>query len=220
MPWLVRRANAREADARAHCASAADGPRWSPSSNVPKTRPGRCTRGSPTRIEWLNVNVGVFVAYWCRDLGFRLLLRGDRAFRVQFADELGAREHVSHVRHACTCCREPTPISEDQHVRVDVFYTQFSVRGKAIADIITSVFFFIFMRTMLWTGYKFAADAVSLGECLIHGVGRAILAGEADDADRRGSDGAARHLQAHQGHYDPDKREEREPWASRSTSHG
>ena len=52
----------------------------------------------------------------------------------------------------------------DQHVRVDVIYTQFSTRGKAIADIITSVFFFIFMVTLLWTSARFAMDAVSVGE--------------------------------------------------------
>lgn len=53
---------------------------------------------------------------------------------------------------------------EDQHVRVDVIYAQFSPRGKAIADIVTSVFFFIFIGTMLVTGYRFAADAVNVGE--------------------------------------------------------
>src|SRR5215471_2552026 len=53
---------------------------------------------------------------------------------------------------------------EDQHVRVDVIYAQFSVRGKAIADIITSVFFFIFTVTMLWTTTRFAMDAISVGE--------------------------------------------------------
>jgi TRAP-type mannitol/chloroaromatic compound transport system permease small subunit len=53
---------------------------------------------------------------------------------------------------------------EDQHVRVDVIYAKFSPRGKAIADIITSVFFFIFIITMLVTGYRFAADAVNAGE--------------------------------------------------------
>jgi TRAP-type mannitol/chloroaromatic compound transport system permease small subunit len=53
---------------------------------------------------------------------------------------------------------------EDQHVRVDVFYAQLSKRGKAIADIVTSVFFFIFIITMLVTGYRFAADAVNVGE--------------------------------------------------------
>ena len=53
---------------------------------------------------------------------------------------------------------------EDQHVRVDVVYTHFSRRGKAIADIVTSVFFFIFVLTMLWTGARFAMDAVRVGE--------------------------------------------------------
>jgi TRAP-type mannitol/chloroaromatic compound transport system permease small subunit len=53
---------------------------------------------------------------------------------------------------------------EDQHVRVDVVYAQFSARGKAIADIITSVFFFIFIGTMVWTGIRFAADAIQVGE--------------------------------------------------------
>ena len=53
---------------------------------------------------------------------------------------------------------------EDQHVRVDVVYTHFSRRGKAIADIVTSVFFFIFVLTMLWTGARFAWDAISFDE--------------------------------------------------------
>ena len=49
---------------------------------------------------------------------------------------------------------------EDQHVRVDVIYSKFSPRGKAMADIFTSVFFFIFTLTMAWTGWRFAADAI------------------------------------------------------------
>jgi TRAP-type mannitol/chloroaromatic compound transport system permease small subunit len=53
---------------------------------------------------------------------------------------------------------------EESHVRVDIFYAKFSPRGKAIADIVTSVFFFIFTVTMFWTGMRFALDAVSVGE--------------------------------------------------------
>jgi TRAP-type mannitol/chloroaromatic compound transport system permease small subunit len=55
-------------------------------------------------------------------------------------------------------------LREESHVRVDIFYAKFSPRWKAIADIITSVFFFIFMITMFWTGARFALDAISLGE--------------------------------------------------------
>jgi TRAP-type mannitol/chloroaromatic compound transport system permease small subunit len=53
---------------------------------------------------------------------------------------------------------------EDQHVRVDVIYTKFSPRGKAIADIVTSVFFFIFIGVMFWTSWRFAADAINNDE--------------------------------------------------------
>jgi TRAP-type mannitol/chloroaromatic compound transport system permease small subunit len=53
---------------------------------------------------------------------------------------------------------------EDQHVRVDVVYSKFSPRGKAIADIITSVFFFIFIGTLFVTSYRFAADSVNFNE--------------------------------------------------------
>jgi TRAP-type mannitol/chloroaromatic compound transport system permease small subunit len=52
----------------------------------------------------------------------------------------------------------------DQHVRVDVVYSHFSTRGKAIADIVSSLFFFIFVGTMLWTSARFALDAVQVGE--------------------------------------------------------
>jgi TRAP-type mannitol/chloroaromatic compound transport system permease small subunit len=53
---------------------------------------------------------------------------------------------------------------EDQHVRVDVIYSRFSARGKALADIVTFPFFFVFVAVILWTGVRFALDAISLRE--------------------------------------------------------
>jgi TRAP-type mannitol/chloroaromatic compound transport system permease small subunit len=41
-----------------------------------------------------------------------------------------------------------------------VVYSHLPPRGKAIADIVSSVFFFIFTITMLVTGWRFAFDAV------------------------------------------------------------
>ncbi len=52
----------------------------------------------------------------------------------------------------------------DSHVRVDIFYAKFSERGKAIADLLTSVFFFIFAGTLLVTGWIFARDSIAQGE--------------------------------------------------------
>ncbi|MEQ8442814.1 MAG: TRAP transporter small permease subunit [Alphaproteobacteria bacterium] len=47
----------------------------------------------------------------------------------------------------------------EQHVRVDIFYANMSPRRKAITDLLTSVFFFIFAGTLLVTSYIFAVDA-------------------------------------------------------------
>ncbi|MEH6470663.1 MAG: TRAP transporter small permease subunit [Halopseudomonas sp.] len=50
------------------------------------------------------------------------------------------------------------------HVRVDVFYANFSARTKAWVDIFTSVFFFIFACTLLWTGWTFFMDSFEVRE--------------------------------------------------------
>ena len=53
---------------------------------------------------------------------------------------------------------------DDTHVRVDILYSQLSARGRAICDVITSVFFFIFIGAMLVTGWTFASDAIAVRE--------------------------------------------------------
>ena len=53
---------------------------------------------------------------------------------------------------------------EDAHVRVDVLYEHLSERTKAITDLVTSVFFFIFTVTLLVTGAIFMLDAIDVWE--------------------------------------------------------
>lgn len=52
----------------------------------------------------------------------------------------------------------------ESHVRVDILYANYSDRGKALVDLLTSVFFFIFAGTLLVTGWIFAADSIGQGE--------------------------------------------------------
>ncbi len=52
----------------------------------------------------------------------------------------------------------------ESHVRVDIFYANFSPRGKAVTDLLTSIFFFIFAVTLIWTGWIFASDSIGQGE--------------------------------------------------------
>jgi len=55
-------------------------------------------------------------------------------------------------------------LREGGHVRVDVLYNKLSKRWKAISDVLTSIFFFIFMIALLITGWTFFKDAYSVGE--------------------------------------------------------
>ncbi len=55
-------------------------------------------------------------------------------------------------------------LRENAHVRVDVIYSQLSKRTRAIMDVITSVFFFVFTVTLLTTGWIFFHDSFEINE--------------------------------------------------------
>ncbi len=56
----------------------------------------------------------------------------------------------------------------EAHVRVDVLYEHRSLRTKAIIDVVTSVFFFIFVLALLWSGSVFALDAIQVRETTLN----------------------------------------------------
>jgi TRAP-type mannitol/chloroaromatic compound transport system permease small subunit len=162
LPGLVRRTAEREARQRADA---------SPELVVPEV-PQIGTHEDPTlgvhtRItDWidnLNYRVGEFVAYWAVISVFvyyyeviaRYLFNSPTNWVHESMFLMYGMQYMLCGAYA---------YREDQHVRVDVFYVKLSARGKAIADIITSVFFFIFILTMTWTGARFAMDAINNGE--------------------------------------------------------
>jgi TRAP-type mannitol/chloroaromatic compound transport system permease small subunit len=55
-------------------------------------------------------------------------------------------------------------LRSNSHVRVDIFYSRFSARGKALIDLSTSIFFFIFAGTLLVTGWTFFSDSFEVRE--------------------------------------------------------
>ena len=114
-------------------------------------------------IEWVNVRAGQYVAWWSLMAVFvyyyevvaRFIFNSPTNWVHESMFMMFGMQYMLSGAYA---------YREDQHVRVDVVYAKFSPRGKAIADIITSVFFFIFIGTMVVTGYRFAADSVAFGE--------------------------------------------------------
>ena len=55
-------------------------------------------------------------------------------------------------------------LREDGHVRVDVLYSHLPKRARAVVDILTSVFFFLFCGALLWTGWVFTMDSIDVWE--------------------------------------------------------
>jgi TRAP-type mannitol/chloroaromatic compound transport system permease small subunit len=115
------------------------------------------------RIDALNTRIGAFVAWWAVIAVF--VYYYEVMARYVFNSPTNwVHESMFLMFGMQYMLCGAFAYKEDQHVRVDVVYAQFSRRGKAIADIVTSVFFFIFVITMLWTGARFAMDAINVGE--------------------------------------------------------
>ena len=165
MPGMVRRMHA---SGQAGVAVAATAPTMPPPPDVPAIG----TAQDPTMhlhtrftdaIEWVNVKAGEYVAYWgviavfvyYYEVVARFVFNSPTNWVHESMFLMFGMQYMISGAYA---------YKEDQHVRVDVVYTHLSTRGRAIADIISSVFFFIFVLTMLYTGWKFASDAVQNSE--------------------------------------------------------
>ena len=53
---------------------------------------------------------------------------------------------------------------QEAHVKMDVFYRRFSVRTRAVIDVITAPIFFIFIVTLLREGWHFASFSLRCAE--------------------------------------------------------
>ena len=50
------------------------------------------------------------------------------------------------------------------HVNVDIAYSRFPLRGKAILDVVSSVLFFAFVGVLVWKGWGFALKSLKFLE--------------------------------------------------------
>ncbi len=114
-------------------------------------------------IEWVNTKVGEYVAYWALISVFVYYYEVIARFMFNSPTNW-VHESMFLMYGMQYMLAGAYAYREDQHVRVDVLYVKLSPRGKAIADILSSAFFFIFTLTLLWTGGRFAWDAVTLRE--------------------------------------------------------
>lgn len=115
------------------------------------------------KIELVNIRAGEFAAYWAVLSVFAYYYEVIARFAFNSPTNW-VHESMFLMYGMQYMLAGAYAYREDQHVRVDVIYTRFSPRGKAVADIITSVFFFIFVGVLFWTSWRFAADAINNNE--------------------------------------------------------
>jgi len=54
--------------------------------------------------------------------------------------------------------------NHDEFVKLDLFYANFSTRTKAICDVLTAVFTFMFLGVLIWKGYQSALISIKLNQ--------------------------------------------------------
>jgi len=114
-------------------------------------------------VSWFNAKAGEFVAFWSIIAVFayyyEVIARYVFNSPTNWAHEgMFLMFGMQYLIAGGFCLRE------NAHVRVDVIYTHLSERQRAIADLVTSVFFFIFTVTLMVTGWIFFHDALRIQE--------------------------------------------------------
>jgi TRAP-type mannitol/chloroaromatic compound transport system permease small subunit len=163
LPAAVRRASVKEAAERSL---------HPPPQEIVADVPQQGTKEDPTlglhtwftdKIELVNMRAGEFGAYWAVISVFVYYYEVIARFAFNSPTNW-VHESMFLMYGMQYMLAGAYAYREDQHVRVDVIYTKFSPRGKALADIVTSVFFFIFIGVMFWTSWRFAADSIGNNE--------------------------------------------------------
>jgi TRAP-type mannitol/chloroaromatic compound transport system permease small subunit len=155
IPGMIRRANDNiveekksEAEIALEAAEAEEGPK-ADSDHVENW------------IDKLSLTCGEFVAYWAVIAVFVYY------FEVISRYVFGAPTNWAHESMYLMFGMQyliagAYAMLTESHVRVDIFYAPLSRPRKAWADLVTSIFFFIFAGTLLVTSYIFAMDALAV----------------------------------------------------------
>lgn len=109
--------------------------------------------------EWSGKLISGFVFL----LAFLLLY--DVIMRFAFnSPTIWCHELSLHIFGAYGVLAGPYVLLKDGHVKVDIFYNQFSERGQAFIDSITYILFFMYIGLLLWHGFHMGVRSFLLNE--------------------------------------------------------
>ncbi|PTW62374.1 TRAP-type mannitol/chloroaromatic compound transport system permease small subunit [Breoghania corrubedonensis] len=165
MPWLKRRAEAKVAadDAERRAESEADEILHAVEDVEQGGDQKHLTTGWTGVIDRMSFYAGELVSYWAVIAVFAYYY--EVIARYVFNSPTIWVHEAMYLMFGMQylICGAYAMLTES-HVRVDVFYAPLSPRRKAIVDLATSVFFYIFAGTLLFTSLIFAWDATVVDE--------------------------------------------------------
>ncbi|MEI2386349.1 TRAP transporter small permease subunit [Breoghania sp. JC706] len=169
MSWLKRRAEAKAAaeDAR-HAASQSDEERAEEALQAVEEAErigdrAHLTPGWTGVIDRMSFYAGELVSYWAVIAVFAYYYEVIARY-VFNSPTIWVHEAMYLMFGMQYLIAGAYAMLTEAHVRVDVFYAPLSRRRKAIVDLATSVFFYIFAGTLLFTSLIFAWDATVVDE--------------------------------------------------------
>ena len=115
-------------------------------------------------ISWLNDRLGRWVLSYFAFLMFAFLLFEVVARYMFNSPTSWATEATTMLFVAYTILSGGYLLLHRGHIKVDIFYQQFSPRTKAAVDVVTSVFFFVFTIVVLVEGQGMVWAAITRWE--------------------------------------------------------
>jgi TRAP-type mannitol/chloroaromatic compound transport system permease small subunit len=107
--------------------------------------------------EWSGKLVSFLIVFIMTILLFEVALRF-----VFNAPTIWAHELSMHLFGAYSVLAGAYVLLHDQHVKIDIIYLRFSPRNRAIIDLVTYLFFFMFIGILLRYGWMIAWRAIEL----------------------------------------------------------
>ncbi|MEM1345911.1 MAG: TRAP transporter small permease subunit [Pseudomonadota bacterium] len=163
LPWLKRTAERRAAEDISSEQAAAEARLERVEEAEKKADTDHIGQGWPGAIDRLSYFAGEFVSYWA--VIAVLVYYYEVLARYVFNSPTNwAHEGMFLMFGMQYLIAGAYAMMTEAHVRVDIFYAQWSALRKAYVDLFTSIFFFIFAGTLLVTGWIFAMDSTRVGE--------------------------------------------------------
>jgi len=105
------------------------------------------------RIGWLIILYAMF--FGVSDVFLRYVLN---------APSLWISTTVQVAMVTLACVGGVYALNDNAFVKLDLFYANFSPRKKAICDIITSIYTFLFLSVLIWKGYAAALMSIKINQ--------------------------------------------------------